>query len=129
MNPTPLSTTLAQPDDGRRFHLDGGRRADRFGAGADCRYTRAPERLIAEERTDQSGAARAKTGAGCARAAVMNHGRHAFEEPVVRGSFDDEHGWILGLESQTVTAASQDRAHAGLVHGLEHQPAHALGPG
>jgi [NiFe] hydrogenase diaphorase moiety small subunit len=23
MNPTPLSTTLAQPDDGRRFHLDG----------------------------------------------------------------------------------------------------------
>lgn len=60
---------------------------DRCWSDAERMYPPPPERLIIEERHNDGGDAGAQTGRCRARAAVMNHNRHAREEPVMgRGS-------------------------------------------
>ena len=77
---------------------------------AQSRDAGSPKRLIAEERTDERGSAGAQSGARGAGAAVVDHGRHAREEPVVR-RLVDHMDVVVPLETKTVPPAGQDGSH------------------
>ena len=58
---------------------------------AQCRHSLRPERLVGKEGNDHGGTPGPQGGGGRAGAAVMDDGRHAREEPVMRDVADREH--------------------------------------